>query len=197
MNEVLRRTAAVCLSAVLAAAVTSGCTREAKKPPVAPSSSPPMSAAPDAGGRTASPAADSTSASPSGQVDYHSPEMVAAAFVVAYVRQSWKDTDPRAYLDRIEPYSTAAYVKRLRDTTSDRCNLMCQQARKSHVVVNADNPRTVIPDEAPRTDSEVWVQVSYEERTSWSNGSDGTQAEMVLELTKTGGKWLVNGRQGS
>ncbi|MFE9098011.1 hypothetical protein [Streptomyces sp. NPDC007264] len=198
MTAVARRAAALCLAVAAAAVLTAGCTKGAGKPAAPPSSSaPPVNAAPGPGKVTATPAGEA-SASPGGErFDYTDPEAVAAAYVQAYVRHSWQDPSPRAYLERIGPYATAAYVKRLRDSSSDRCDVTCETARKSRVEVSADEIHTVIPDEAPRSGSEVWVQVSYAERTSWSNGGESSQTGMVLKLTRSGGKWLVDGRQGT
>ncbi|WP_055494478.1 hypothetical protein [Streptomyces sp. TP-A0356] len=199
MRTVLaRRTAALCLAVVAAAGLVGGCTKDAGKHPAAPSpSAPAMSAAPGPGRVTATPAGDASAGSREGRVDYTDPESVAAAYVQAYVRHGWRDPAPRAYLDRIKPYATAAYVKKLRDSSSDRCDVSCEAAKKSRVEVSADNLHTVIPDEAPRSGTEVWVQVSYAERTSWSNGGESTQTGMILKLTRSGGKWLVDGRQGT
>lgn len=119
---------------------------------------------------------------------------MATAFVGAYIEQKWTDRDPRAYLLRIAPYSTTAYLNKLRDSTSDRCDLSCRGAKKGHVLVSADEIETVVPDEAPRTATKVWVQVTYTQRTSWDGGGDSAESGMNLKLVKTGEKWLVDGR---
>ncbi|MCX4763817.1 hypothetical protein OG562_23180 [Streptomyces sp. NBC_01275] len=197
-----RRAAVLCLAAALAGLAVAGCTKDDKEPaPASSSPTPSVSAAPGTGQQTSEPTpSTSASASPSASatgVDFGDPEAVASAFVYSYVLQDWAVDGPRGYLDRIRPYSTAAYVKKLRDTSSDRCDLICQGDKKSGVKVTADDIGTVIPDEAPRSANSAWVQVSYTERTSWEGGGDGSDTGMVLVLTKSGGKWLVNGRMGS
>ncbi|MFH8802170.1 hypothetical protein ACH4F6_21610 [Streptomyces sp. NPDC017936] len=196
MTAMPRRAAALCLAA-LAVAVLGGCTED-EEPEAAPSSSgPSVSAAPGSGRQSASPAGDATAGPGATAVDRGDPETVAAAFVDAYVRQDWTVDGPRAYLERIEPYATAAYLEKLRDTSSDRCDVTCAAAKKGGVSVSADAIETVIPDEAPRTPTEVWVQVTYVERTSWSNGGDGNDTGMNLKLVKSDGTWLVDARMGS
>jgi hypothetical protein len=183
----------------VAAALATGCTKNAhaKEPSAVRSSGAEMSAAPGATGSADSPSTTATP-SPSGseKVDYSNPENVAAAFVNAYTRHGWQDPSPLSYLDRAKPYSTARYLQELRHSTSDHCDTACQQDKKRHLVVGADDIQTVIPDEAPRTGSEVWVQVSYTERSSWDGSGDSVSAGMVLKLEKADGKWLVDGRQG-
>ncbi|MFD7712215.1 hypothetical protein [Streptomyces sp. NPDC059786] len=202
MKTVPRRTTALYLSAALAVAVLSGCTKD-EEPEAAPSSSAPsMSAAPGTGEHSASPGGTtaSPSASPSPKptsVDSGDPEMVAAAFVHAYVAQDWKADGPRAYLDRIEPYATKAYVKKLRDSSSDRCDVTCEAAKKGGLAVSADDIATVVPPEAPHTSTAVWVQVTYVERSSWGSGGDSEDTGMNLKLVKSGGEWLVDARTGS
>ncbi|GGN67280.1 hypothetical protein GCM10011579_039660 [Streptomyces albiflavescens] len=195
----LRRTTALCLAAAVAAALATGCTKNAnaKEPSAVRSSGAEVSAAPGASGRADSPSVTATpSPSRTEKIDYTDPEMVAAAFVNAYTRHSWQDPSQLSYLDRSKPYSTARYLKELRDSTSDQCGTACRQEQKKHLVVGADDIQTVIPDEAPRTAAQVWVQVSYTEHISWAGGGDSASAGMVVVLAKADGKWLVDGRQG-
>ncbi|MGW0704889.1 hypothetical protein ACWD4G_02750 [Streptomyces sp. NPDC002643] len=191
-----RRATALCLAA-LAVAVLGGCTKDEEPGPTPSSSTPSVSAAPGTGEPTDSPAEDA-SASPSAStaVDYGDPEMVAAAFVHAYAEQDWAVDSPRAYLKRITPYATTAYVRKLRDSSSDRCDVTCDAAKKGGLKVSADDIGTVIPGEAPRTPTEVWVQVTYTERSSWGSGGDSTPVSVNLQLVKNGGKWLVDARTG-
>jgi hypothetical protein len=129
-------------------------------------------------------------------MDHGNPEMVAAAFVTAYTKQNWKVDGPLAYLDRIAPYTTTAYLAKLRGSSGDRCGVTCEAAQKKGVTVSASNVATVIPGEAPRTPTAVWVQVTYVERTTWGGGGDGSNEAMNLKVVKTGGKWLVDARTG-
>ncbi|GHE07330.1 hypothetical protein [Streptomyces alanosinicus] len=192
------RTAALCVAA-LAAAVLGGCSTDHHHRSTPSPSGPTVSAAPGPGGPTASPSASrKPTASPSpSATGYDNPQSVATAYVGAFVEQKWSDSGPRAYLDRIAPYATAAFVKKLRDGTGDRCDLACRGAKKRHVTVSADNIRTVIPEEAPRTPTKVWVQVTYMEHTSWDDGGDSAASAMNLELVKDQGKWLVDARMGA
>lgn len=196
MSADARRAAGPCAALAVAALLVTGCTGSPAKSHPAPSSAAPVSAVPGPGRGTATPAQEAT-ASPSGELDRGNPESVAAAYVAAYVRQSWRDADPRAFLKRIEPYATAAYLRQLRDSTGDRCDVTCEAARKKKVEVSAGDIETVIPDEAPRSDGSVWVQVSYTEHTSWAGGGDSTRAGMSLKLARGGGAWLVQARQGT
>ncbi|MFG2330120.1 hypothetical protein ACGFMM_10885 [Streptomyces sp. NPDC048604] len=198
MTATLRRTAAALCLVALAAAV-SGCTQEGKPSPGASSATPSVSSAPGTGQPTAPAPSPKPTTSPSAStagLNYGDPEAVASAYVDAYVRQNWAVDAPRAYLKRIKPYATASYIAKLRGSSSDRCDLMCEADKKSGVRVSADGIGTVIPPEAPRTSRSVWVQVSYVERTSWPGGGDGSKAYTVLELVKSGSKWLVNANVG-
>ncbi|MFB0626820.1 hypothetical protein [Streptomyces sp. AB3(2024)] len=192
------RLSRACLVTAVAAALLSGCSQGAKKPQPAPASpSSRVSAAPGtgAGGEPAGGASPVPTPGSGASVDFKNPEMVAKAYVYAYIKRRWKDDPgPRTYLDQIKPYTTADYLKSLQNAGGDRCDRECEQAKKSDVRVTAEELGAVTPPEAPASDTERWVQVSYTARTVWDGGGDAARDGMVLQLRLLDGKWLVAGR---
>ncbi|MFI1648649.1 hypothetical protein ACH4XT_17150 [Streptomyces avidinii] len=197
-----RRLSRACLVTAVAAALLSGCGQGSKKPSPAPASSsaqasaaPGTGSGPGAGGAPAGGASPVPDPGPGESVDFKNPEAVAMAFASAYTKRNWKeDPGPRTHLEQIKPYTAAAYLKSLRDAGGDRCDLECEQAKKSNVRVTAEELAAVTPPEAPASDTERWVQVSYIVRTSWDGGGDSNRAGMAVQLRLSDGKWLVTGR---
>lgn len=196
-----RRTATALLPAALATALlVSGCSQQAPAPSHSKTpSGPDASAAPGKGdgnpGNTPGTAHPSPSRQLAGKVDFTDPEDVAVGFVFAYVQRNWATMGPASYLKQLKPFVTTAFWKKTRRATSDHCDVTCRQSKKKRVRVSADDPKPVIPGEAPRSKHEVWVQVSYEEVTSWAGGGDSTTTGTVLKLHKEGGRWLVAERE--
>ncbi|MDA5282532.1 hypothetical protein [Streptomyces sp. Isolate_45] len=128
-------------------------------------------------------------------IDFKDPEVVAKAYAYNYFKRHWKvNPGPRVYLEQVKPYTDPAYLKSLRDAGTDRCDRDCEQAKKRDVRVTVEDLVAVTPPEAPASDSERWVQVSYVVRTTWDAGGDANRNGMVLRLRLLDGKWLVAGR---
>ncbi|OIV39152.1 hypothetical protein BIV57_02140 [Mangrovactinospora gilvigrisea] len=120
-------------------------------------------------------------------------QKVAESWVKAYVGRHYADPNVNSYLGAIAPYSTPALVTRLRSSTDNTCSAVCQDYRKNKTVVSAQIDGSNIPDEAPRTSTQVWVEVSYEEQMDPDDDDAGDVPKgMQLVLVKVQGKWLVD-----
>jgi hypothetical protein len=185
--------ATVVLGAVLAVA---GCSQQVPSDTARTSPEPTISGLPHPSA-PAYPDDPGPSRSPSGAtVDPSDPQSVAGAFVKAFVGRRYDDP-PRAFLKKVKPFTTADYLARLRQETGDGCGTACKAYIRAKSVTTASVSGTVIPPEAPRTKSSVWVQVSYTKFTK-SQVEKGNHIPygMVLHLRKQGGGWLVSERQG-
>ena len=178
-----RRLSGPWLAAVLAAGLATGCAAGAASPRPAA-----------AGGR---PAPGPGIAVPAGSLvrvprpDYSSPASVAAAFYVAWASTDAVHDQPGTYLALCAPLVTAALERQL--AASQPAPAAWQAMHRARLVSLVRVQAVTHPDGAPApTPSAVYLRV-YATRvtTTWAGrqvASDG----VTVQLTRSGGRWLVS-----
>jgi hypothetical protein len=178
-----RRLSGPWLAAVLAAGLATGCAAGAASPRPAA-----------AGGR---PAPGPGIAVPAGSLvrvprpDYSSPASVAAAFYVAWASTDAVHDQPGTYLALCAPLVTAALERQL--AASQPAPAAWQAMHRARLVSLVRVQAVTHPDGAPApTPSAVYLRV-YATRvtTTWAGrqvASDG----ITVQLTRSGGRWLVS-----
>ena len=178
-----RRLSGPWLAAVLAAGLATGCAAGAASPRPAA-----------AGGR---PAPGPGIAVPAGSLvrvprpDYSSPASVAAAFYVAWASTDAVHDQPGTYLALCAPLVTAALERQL--AASQPAPAAWQAMHRARLVSLVRVQEVTHPDGAPApTLSAVYLRV-YATRvtTTWAGrqvASDG----ITVQLTRSGGRWLVS-----
>ncbi|WP_340560101.1 hypothetical protein [Streptomyces sp. GSL17-111] len=181
------------VGALCCALVLAGCSQDGGAAPgPAPSTGQDASGAPGPSTPEPSPARDAGPDLP--DVDRTDPEQVAAAFVLGFVHRAPDDPTVREYLRLIEPFTTERLLTELRESTEEWCDRSCREERERGVRVSADAITPAISAEAPRTEDEVWVQVTYEMAWSWPGGGDSMPAGTSLKLVRADGTWRVDRR---
>ena len=178
-----RRLSGPWLAAVLAAGLATGCAAGAASPRPAA-----------AGGR---PAPGPGIAVPAGSLvrvprpDYSQPASVAAAFYVAWASTDAVHDQPGTYLALCAPLVTAALERQL--AASQPAPAAWQAMHRARLVSLVRVQAVTRPDGAPApTPSAVYLRV-YATRvtTTWAGrqvASDG----VTVQLTRSGGRWLVS-----
>jgi len=169
------------LAAVLAASLVTGCAAGAASPH-------PSAAA----GRPAS----GIAAPPGSQVrvprpDYARPASVAAAFYVAWASTDAVHDQPGTYLARCAPLVTAALERQL--AASQPAPAAWQAMRRARLVSLVRVRAVTHPAGAPApTPSVVDLQVYATRVTATSAGRQAASDGITVQLTRSGGRWLVS-----
>jgi len=178
-----RRLSGPWLAAVLAAGLATGCAAGAASPRPAA-----------AGGRPAPGPGIAVPAASLVRVprpDYSSPASVAAAFYVAWASTDAVHDQPGTYLALCAPLVTAALERQL--AASQPAPAAWQAMHRARLVSLVRVQAVTHPDGAPApTPSAVYLRV-YATRvtTTWAGrqvASDG----VTVQLTRSGGRWLVS-----
>ncbi len=178
-----RRLSGPWLAAVLAAGLATGCAAGAASPRPAA-----------AGGR---PAPGPGIAVPAGSLvrvprpDYSSPASVAAAFYVAWASTDAVHDQPGTYLALCAPLVTAALERQL--AASQPAPAAWQAMHRARLVSLVRVQAVTHPDGAPApTPSAVYLRVYATRVTTTSAGRQVASDGVTVELTRSGGRWLVS-----
>jgi hypothetical protein len=165
---------------VLAAALTAGCTAAAVPAPPVRMPLRPALVTPAAGSLVRVPRAD-----------YGSPESVAAAFYTAWGSLDSVHDGPDAYLARCAPLVTATLARQM--AASQPTPAAWQQMRSAREVSLVTVTAVTYPDGAPAaTASRVYLRVYARRVTRTASGQVTGSDGVTVELTRTGGRWLVS-----
>jgi hypothetical protein len=123
--------------------------------------------------------------------DYADPGSVAAAFYVAWASVDSVHDAPLSFAARCAPLATLALARQL--AASQLPAAAWQQMRREHLVSLVRVRAVTRPDGAPSPTGQVAYLRVYATRVTVTTagrdtGSDGT----TLQLTRTGGRWLVS-----
>ena len=178
-----RRLSGPWLAAVLAAGLATGCAAGAASPRPAA-----------AGGR---PAPGPGIAVPAGSLvrvprpDYSSPASVAAAFYVAWASTDAVHDQPGTYLALCAPLVTAALERQL--AASQPAPAAWQAMHRARLVSLVRVQAVTHPDGAPApTPSAVYLRVYATRVTTTSAGRQVASDGITVQLTRSGGRWLVS-----
>ncbi len=178
-----RRLSGPWLAAVLAAGLVTGCEAGAASPRPAA-----------AGGR---PAPGPGIAVPAGSLvrvprpDYSSPASVAAAFYVAWASTDAVHDQPGTYLALCAPLVTAALERQL--AASQPAPAAWQAMHRARLVSLVRVQAVTHPDGAPApTPSAVYLRVYATRVTTTSAGRQVASDGITVQLTRSGGRWLVS-----
>ena len=178
-----RRLSGPWLAAVLAAGLATGCATGAASPRPAA-----------AGGR---PAPGPGIAVPAGSLvrvprpDYSSPASVAAAFYVAWASTDAVHDQPGTYLALCAPLVTAALERQL--AASQPAPAAWQAMRRARLVSLVRVQAVTRPAGAPApAASVVYLRVYATRVTTTSAGRQVASDGVTVELTRSGGRWLVS-----
>jgi hypothetical protein len=178
-----RRLSGAWLAAVLAAGLATGCAAGAASPRPAA-----------AGGR---PAPGPGIAVPAGSLvrvprpDYSSPASVAAAFYVAWASTDAVHDQPGTYLALCAPLVTAALERQL--AASQPAPAAWQAMHRARLVSLVRVQAVTRPDGAPAPTATVVYLRVYATRvtTTWA-GRQAASDGITVQLTRSGGRWLVS-----
>ena len=176
-----RRLPAAWLAAVLAAGLVTGCAAGAASPHPAAAGEPPASGiAVPAGSLVRVP-----------RPDYARPASVAAAFYVAWASTDAVHDQPGTYLARCAPLVTAALERQL--AASQPAPAAWQAMRRARLVSLVRVQAVTHPAGAPApTPSVVYLRVYATRVTTTSAGRQAASDGITVQLTRSGGRWLVS-----
>ena len=176
-----RRRAAAWLAAVLAAGLVTGCAAGAASPHPAAAGEPPASGI----------------AVPTGSLvrvprpDYARPASVAAAFYVAWASTDAVHDQPGTYLARCAPLVTAALDRQL--AASQTAPAAWQAMRRARLVSLVRVRAVTHPAGAPAPSPDVvYLRVYATRVTTTSAGRQAASDGITVQLTRSGGRWLVS-----
>ena len=176
-----RRLRAAWLAAVLAASLVTGCAAGAASPhPAAAGERPASGIAVPPGSQVRVP-----------RPDYARPASVAAAFYVAWASTDAVHDQPGTYLARCAPLVTAALERQL--AASQPAPAAWQAMRRARLVSLVRVQAVTHPAGAPApTPSVVYLRVYATRVTTTSAGRQVASDGITVELTRSGGRWLVS-----
>lgn len=186
------------LAGLLALGAATGCSGSGDDPASAPTTSASSSDQPPAvdddreGERTSCPPDADDGAAEEQQV-----ARVARCAVIAYTEFSWRDDDHRAFLDRVAPYATEAFVAELRELFGE--DVPAEVAAWDELVAARTVQRTIVLDsDAGRADGEGWtvaVDIDTERRTKADDDWEpyGDPRTLRVNVVPDRGGWLVAG----
>jgi hypothetical protein len=176
-----RRLPAAWLAAVLAAGLVTGCAARAASPhPAAAGERPASGIAVPPGSQVRVP-----------RPDYGRPASVAAAFYVAWASTDAVHDQPGTYLALCAPLVTAALEHRL--AASQPAPAAWQVMRRARLVSLVRVQAVTRPAGAPApTRSVVYLRVYATQVTTTAAGRQAASDGITVELTRSGGRWLVS-----
>ena len=123
--------------------------------------------------------------------DYSSPASVAAAFYVAWASTDAVHDQPGTYLALCAPLVTAALERQL--AASQPAPAAWQAMRRARLVSLVRVQAVTHPDGAPApTPSVVYLRVYATRVTTTSAGRQVASDGITVQLTRSGGRWLVS-----
>ena len=123
--------------------------------------------------------------------DYARPPSVAAAFYVAWASTDAVHDQPGTYLARCAPLVTPALERQL--AASQPAPAAWQAMRRAHLVSLVRLQAVTHPDGAPApTPSAAYLRVYATRVTVTTAGRDTSSDGTTVQLTRTGGRWLVS-----
>ena len=176
-----RRLPAAWLAAVLTAGLVTGCAAGAASPHPAAAAGPP---------------APGIAVPPGSQVrvprpDYTRPTSVAAAFYIAWASTDAVHDQPSTYLARCAPLVTGSLEHQL--AASQPAPGAWQAMRRARLVSLVRVQAVTRPAGAPApAPSVVYLRVYATRVTTTSAGRQADSDGITVELTRTGGRWLVS-----
>jgi hypothetical protein len=176
-----RQRPAAWLAAVLAAGLVTGCAAGAASPhPAAAGERPASGIAVPAGSQVRVP-----------RPDYVRPASVAAAFYVAWASTDAVHDQPGTYLARCAPLVTAALERQL--AAGQPAPAAWQAMRRARLVSLVRVRSVTHPDGAPAPAPDVVDLRVYATRvTTTSAGRQVSRDGVTVQLTRSGGRWLVS-----
>ena len=176
-----RRLSGAWLAAVLAAGLATGCAAGAASPrPAAAGGRPAPGIAVPAGSLVRVP-----------RPDYSRPASVAAAFYVAWASTDAVHDQPGTYLALCAPLVTAALERQL--AASQPAPAAWQAMHRARLVSLVRVQAVTHPDGAPApTPSAVYLRVYATRVTTTSAGRQVASDGITVQLTRSGGRWLVS-----
>ena len=176
-----RRRPGARLAAVLAAVLVSGCAAGAASPrPAAEGERPAPGTAVPAGSLVRVP-----------RPDYARPASVAAAFYIAWGSADAVHDQPGTYLALCAPLVTAALERQL--AASQPAPAAWQAMRRARLVSLVRVRAVAHPAGAPApTPSAVYLRVYATRVTTTAAGRQAASDGITVELTRSGGRWLVS-----
>jgi hypothetical protein len=176
-----RRLPAAWLAAVLAAGLVTGCAAGAASPHPAAAGEPPAS------GIAVPPGSQVRVPRP----DYARPASVAAAFYVAWASTDAVHDQPGTYLALCAPLVTLALERQL--AASQPAPFAWQAMRRARLVSLVRVQAVTQPAGAPApTPDVVYLRVYATRVTTTSAGRQVASDGVTVELTRSGGRWLVS-----
>jgi hypothetical protein len=127
------------------------------------------------------------------------PLMSAVAWLRGYRQQSWTDPEPSSWVGRVAPVVTGSLAREYQGVQGAGGGQEWRDFVARRCVSSVTPPGGVIPPEAPRSASEVWVQVTADVLTHCQTGpAPGQAVEHVaatVELARgLDGLWRVSQR---
>ena len=176
-----RRLSGAWLAAVLATVLAAGCTAGVASPrPAATARRPAPGIAAPAGSLVRVP-----------RPDYARPPSVAAAFYVAWASTDAVHDQPGTYLALCAPLVTPALERQL--AASQPAPAAWQAMRRARLVSLVRVRAVTHPDGAPApTPAAVYLRVYATRVTTTSAGRQVASDGVTVELTHSGGRWLVS-----
>jgi hypothetical protein len=123
--------------------------------------------------------------------DYSDPASVAAAFYIAWAGTDAVHDGPGAYVARCAPVVTASLNQQL--TASQPASAAWQAMRRDRLISLAHVRAVTRPEGAPApTSSVAYLRVYATRVTTSTAGRTATSDGITLQLTRSGGRWLVS-----
>jgi hypothetical protein len=123
--------------------------------------------------------------------DYADPESVAAAFYIAWASVDSVHDAPLSFAARCAPLATPSLARQL--AASQLPAAAWQQMRREHLVSLVRVRAVAHPDGAPApTGLVAYLRVYATRVTVTTAGRDTSSDGTTLQLTRTGGRWLVS-----
>jgi len=180
-GNIRRRLPAAWLAAVLAAGLVTGCAAGAASPHPAAAGEPPASGiAVPPGSRVRVP-----------RPDYARPASVAAAFYIAWASTDAVHDQPGTYLARCAPLVTAALERQL--AASQPAPAAWQAMRRARLVSLVRVRAVTHPAGGPAPGpSVVYLRACATRVTATAAGRQVASDGITVQLTRSGGRWLVS-----
>lgn len=162
--------------------------------PAAAAPAPNTSASTSRPARTTPPSTSATSALPAP----NDPVTASVDWLITYEGRSWQQS-PGQWVDAVAPYVTDQLEQQYAPDRDGSAGASWPAFVTAHCTTTVQQAGGVIPDEAPRTDTTVYVQVSGSAVTTCTNGQPPPPASVpvaaTLEVQRgADGRWRVNDR---
>ncbi|GGM67803.1 hypothetical protein GCM10012275_43010 [Longimycelium tulufanense] len=143
------------------------------------------------------PAPHTTPVRPTPQAPVTEPVETARRWLLAYRTRDWTDPGPAVWIDRTRPYVTGAFAAENEQARGGTRGAHWEEFVRRRCRTRVEKATGVIPPEAPRGDTGVYVQVSGIITTTCTAGEphpDEPTSATVSVLRGPDGRWRVNQR---